>query len=253
MYGYIYLTTNLINGKKYVGKRCKNYRNDTDYIGSGTIIKKANAKYGRENFSKEIIEECYTLEELNSREEYWINYYNAVEDPNFYNLTPKANGSAKGSKRSEDTKRKLSESASKRHIDKETRSKISETVSSQIWVTNGIIETKATLSNIDEFISNGFHRGRLEFSESHRNNLKNCRLGSHLSDEEKNNLSLKNSGSGNPFYGRTHSDESINKMSLAQSGRVYVNNGSDCKRVKKDTLEYYISIGYVRGMLRKSK
>lgn len=34
MYGYIYLTTNLINGKKYIGKH-KSLTFDDSYFGSG--------------------------------------------------------------------------------------------------------------------------------------------------------------------------------------------------------------------------
>lgn len=43
-YGFIYITTNLINGKKYIGQK-KGY-NDT-YLGSGKILKLAIKKYGR--------------------------------------------------------------------------------------------------------------------------------------------------------------------------------------------------------------
>ena len=41
---------------------------------------------------KEILEICQTKEELNEREKYWISYYNAVEDPNFYNRSEGGQG-----------------------------------------------------------------------------------------------------------------------------------------------------------------
>lgn len=81
---YIYLTTNLINNKKYIGQH-KGSIND-DYLGSGTGFLKAVEKYGKENFKKEILEIC-TEEELNEKEKYWIKYFNAYEDKNYYNLT----------------------------------------------------------------------------------------------------------------------------------------------------------------------
>lgn len=85
MYGYIYETTNLINGKKYIGQhRAKEF--DEKYKGSGCLISKAFKKYGFENFIVKIIEECNSEQELNEREIYWINFHNAVNDDNFYNL-----------------------------------------------------------------------------------------------------------------------------------------------------------------------
>ena len=87
MYGFIYITTNNINGKKYIGQKkydaCGNWKY---YLGSGIILTKSIKKYGKENFSKEIIEECETKEQLNEREKYWISYYNAVDSDDFYNI-----------------------------------------------------------------------------------------------------------------------------------------------------------------------
>ena len=45
MYGYIYETTNLINGKKYIGKRVSKTF-DKYYKGSGKLLRKAFTKYG---------------------------------------------------------------------------------------------------------------------------------------------------------------------------------------------------------------
>lgn len=65
----IYKTINVINNKLYVGKqRSYNER----YLGSGKLIKAAIKKYGRDNFKKEIIQECFSLEELNTQETFWI-------------------------------------------------------------------------------------------------------------------------------------------------------------------------------------
>ncbi len=85
MYGFIYLTENKINGKKYIGM-CKSTHSN-NYLGSGTTLKKAIKKYGKENFTRIILEECETFEKLNNAEEYWIKKYNAVNSNEFYNLT----------------------------------------------------------------------------------------------------------------------------------------------------------------------
>lgn len=81
---YVYLTTNQINGKKYIGQHYGEL-NDS-YLGSGTILKKAIIKFGRENFTKEILEICDDYESLNRAEEKWIAQYNAISSPNFYNI-----------------------------------------------------------------------------------------------------------------------------------------------------------------------
>jgi hypothetical protein len=43
----IYKTTNIINGKYYVGK---DINNSESYLGSGVLLKRAIKKYGKENF-----------------------------------------------------------------------------------------------------------------------------------------------------------------------------------------------------------
>ena len=79
----IYLTTNNINGKRYVGMETGNNPN---YFGSGILVKEALKKYGKANFSKQILVECESEEEMREAEEFFIAELNAVEDPSFYNL-----------------------------------------------------------------------------------------------------------------------------------------------------------------------
>lgn len=68
---YIYKITNNLNGKTYIGQHKSNLKDD-NYFGSGTVIKQAIKKYGKENFTKTIIQECLTQEELNKAEIQWI-------------------------------------------------------------------------------------------------------------------------------------------------------------------------------------
>ena len=93
MYGFIYITTNHVNGRQYIGQ--KKYDKSgkwKKYLGSGIALKNAIAKYGLESFSKEIIEECDSKELLDERERYWINYYNATKSDHFYNIAKGGDG-----------------------------------------------------------------------------------------------------------------------------------------------------------------
>lgn len=67
MYYLIYKITNNINNKIYIGKH-QTENKDDDYMGSGTILKKAIEKYGLDKFTKEILFECNSLEEMNQKE-----------------------------------------------------------------------------------------------------------------------------------------------------------------------------------------
>ena len=73
---YIYEITNNINKKTYVGQHKSKTEKD-NYFGSGTVLNQAFDKYGKENFSKIILEEIplneNLQEELNKKEIFWIN------------------------------------------------------------------------------------------------------------------------------------------------------------------------------------
>jgi group I intron endonuclease len=84
MMSYIYKTTNLINGKIYIGKSSKD---DPSYLGSGIIIKEAIQKYGVENFIREIIEYC-SDDVIDQREIFWIDQMNARIRGIGYNIAP---------------------------------------------------------------------------------------------------------------------------------------------------------------------
>lgn len=91
MYGYIYLTTNLVNNKKYVGMHKSAYF-DPDYKGSGKILWQAIRKYGWENFKVELLVECETPEDLYKSEESEIKVRDAVSSPEYYNIKQGGNG-----------------------------------------------------------------------------------------------------------------------------------------------------------------
>lgn len=63
MFYILYKTTNLKNGKIYVGIHSTENMDD-GYLGSGTNLKTAIKKYGRDSFTREILKVCSSYEEL---------------------------------------------------------------------------------------------------------------------------------------------------------------------------------------------
>ena len=78
----IYKITKKENGKCYIGqsnnceRRFKEHQ--TKGVSSRIPIDAAIQKYGKDAFTYEVIEVC-NLEELNHKEQYWIKYYNSIE------------------------------------------------------------------------------------------------------------------------------------------------------------------------------
>jgi histone H3/H4 len=80
----LYRTTCTVNGKYYIGKHKTDDLAD-DYLGSGLALKRAIRKYGKENFSREILGEFATQDELDMAEKQMITE-EILSDPNCYNL-----------------------------------------------------------------------------------------------------------------------------------------------------------------------
>lgn len=90
---YIYIVTNSINNKVYIGQTNDPKRREREHFSLGylsdndceiKILYSAMLKYGVENFTFSIIEG--PIENYNDREKFWIQYYNSLT-PNGYNMT----------------------------------------------------------------------------------------------------------------------------------------------------------------------
>lgn len=186
MYGYIYLTTNLVNGKQYIGRH-KSEIFDEDYKGSGILIHKAFDKYGKENFKSEILCECDSNAELNEKEKYYIEMFNAIEDSKFYNIANGGQGGDlnSGRKRSEEFKRKISNA------------------------NTGKVRSEEWCKQKSEFM-----KGNLFYLYRKPENTK-------WTEEQRETMSKKFTGEGNPMYGKPAWNRGI---SSSQKTRERISN-----------------------------
>lgn len=211
----IYKTTNLITNKIYIGQDCNN-RNE--YLGSGIHIKSSIKKYGRDNFRKEIIQYCDSIEELNEREIYWIKYFDSTNPIIGYNISMGGGSIMKGIKQSEETKAKRALSNSGKKRSEETRKKIS-------------IANKGKES---------WAKGK-KLSEETKQKISNSHIGILHSDESK--MKIAETGKGRiPWNkGKSASEESRKKMSDAKKGKklgkVHIDKISKSNKGRKNSEE----------------
>ena len=107
MYGFIYVTTCKVNGKKYIGQR-KYSHGWEGYLGSGVAFRNAVKMYGRENFERKIICEAETAEELAELEYNFSVLFNVVDSDEWYNLCY-GGYTTNGYKFSEESRKRMSE------------------------------------------------------------------------------------------------------------------------------------------------
>jgi hypothetical protein len=147
----VYKTTNLINGKQYIGS---DSNNNPNYLGSGTGFIKALKKYGKENFKKDIIVECSSYEEMRELEIFYIQKYNAHKSSMFYNRSDKGHGQGGGERHwnygktmSEETKQKKSLSMTRKKHSKKVKVKVSEGLK-KAWAIGAFKNRKLPLDKI---------------------------------------------------------------------------------------------------------
>jgi hypothetical protein len=83
-YHFIYKTTNIKNGKYYIGMHSTSNLDD-GYLGSGNKIRRSIRKYGKENFKLEILQFFESRELLAEREKELVNE-EILKDPMCMNL-----------------------------------------------------------------------------------------------------------------------------------------------------------------------
>ena len=215
---YVYKTTNQINNKIYIGISKKKSDESITYLGSGKAFKRAIDKYGRINFSKEIIieDDSFLYSDLQRLEIFFISLFDAQNPKIGYNISKggdgndgKTNGMF-GKTHTEETIIKMLSTRKTNSVGNPSYGKMNEKTlrrfSDFISERNRLCptlpnghseETKKAISNtMKEKALNG---------ELHKNHAK-------FTEERKQEYSEMFSGELNPFYGKTHTEESKLKI-----------------------------------------
>ena len=172
----IYKIVNCINNKVYIGQSIdiyKRFRNHKYNLQKNILHPLYNSfrKYGIVNFEFIIIEEVISIQNLDNREQYWLDHYKSYDKEHGYNLRSKAESNkgykhTKGKKHSEETKAKISSSTKKRHAeDPEYTNKIIN--SNKNRIVSDETKRKISLANKGKPARN---KGK-KMSEEHKRNL----------------------------------------------------------------------------------
>ena len=231
MVGYIYLIIDLTNWKKYVGQHHYHLKKlDSNYHGSGTIISKIYKK--RPHTLKEVyLKTCYSQEELDEWEQYYINFYNTLS-PNGYNLQEGGRGGVP----SEDARRKMSKAHKGlcagekhpmfgKHHSEETKKKIGKSHKGKPSHNKGKPMSEKTKKKLSES-KKGLQAGE-----------KNPMFGKHHSDETKLKISKVHKG-------KHISEEQKKKLSSALKGRIM--SDEQKKKLSKKVLQFTLDDEFVR-------
>jgi hypothetical protein len=247
--GFVYLTTNIVNGKIYVGQFTfkEDKRLNAIYLGSGTVIEQAIKKYGRKNFKRKILKLCYSINQLNGYETYYTLKYNPNLDPNIgYNqiIGPVRRSGNKNPMSYPNVRNKSIKSNRKTTSNEEYKKKQSEIMK--------------------------------EYFKTHEANFKGCKhseetkdkirqksigrkawnKGKHVSEEQKRKQSKKMKGryvgENNPNYGNKWDEELRKHLSnikkIQYIGRKWITNG-ECEKFVN--INNGLTQGYYLGRLKK--
>lgn len=209
MYYTVYKTTNLINGKIYVGMHKTNNLDD-GYMGSGKIFKRALEKYGIENFKKEYLEVFDNPEDMFQMESQIVNE-DFVNDEQTYNLKVGGEGGWDfvNANLTERQRKEIAQIGGlTRHISKEDWLKLTGIGIRRAWA-------EGKYDNV---------------------NFNNSRLGIPHSEETKKKMSESSKGKG---IGKTNS----------QYGTcwIYHIELKENKKIKKEDLDLYSLQGWIKG------
>ena len=225
-YGFVYLTTNLVNGKIYIGQH-EMKGNNARYLGSGTYFLQALKKYGRNNFKRKILRVCFSQHELSVWEHVYIMKYKSYVKEIGYNISRgDVNTSNHNPAKLPEVRRKISNSMIGQHMSDSVKEQVSKRFRGILLSEDRKIELSKIAKN-RRSITNGVKGGWLHEGEQMPEGWRYGRLPYRVKRKKR-------------------ADRINHNTTL---GLIWVNNGKQNLYIKKDSP---IPDGYQRGMLKRN-
>lgn len=223
----VYVHTNKINGKKYVGVTSqdpeKRWNNGKGYTKRQPHMYNAIQKWGWDSFEHQILISDISVEDASLIEQTLIAEWN-LQDPQYgYNAQ---SGGLTHATLSDEIKEKISKAHKGKKMTEEQKKKLSEA------------KKNATLSEkqLEHLDTIKYYNKGKRFSEEHRQHLSEALTGREFTDEHKQNLSNAKKGQFSEKQqiallkvcednkGRKHTDEAKAKISAGNKGKIKKNS-----------------------------
>lgn len=260
MYGYIYKTTNLVNGKIYIGQKKSTKFLGNKYLGSGKYLKCAIKHYGENCFVVSLIKTAESKEELDKLEKLYIQKFNANDHDIGYNIALGAVGG--------DTYTNLSDTDKKIRNEKYSNSRKANT-NVYVSIHKGNENKRIEISLLDTYLQDGWERGR---SEDWQMKLDSSHAGIKQSEEwikkrvasgwknkspdEYEKMIQKHREAAIRQMANTPKEERVQRARNANKFKghkcCFVNNGIEMHFIYEEDLQDYLNNGYKLGMLKRS-
>lgn len=218
----IYKIVNKKNNKCYIGQTVNDLKSriNVHFSGSGTVMQKAVKKYGKEYFDYYIIDTASSIEELNSKEIFWIKFYKSLTTQNGYNVQSGGNNK----KLTENRKLFISEQTKKAMKRPEVKNKLG-----RVWTEEQKKEKSKQMSG-------------LVLSESHKKNISDSLKGKKKSKKHIENIKKGKTGIKYTIKNRYYMTDE-HKESIINSNKKYKNveerNKNKNKKLKEKRKKAY--------------
>jgi group I intron endonuclease len=214
-FNFVYITTNLINGMQYVGEHSTDDMNcprTKRYLGGGRYLARAIKKEGRKNFIRQDLEFFPTKKEAFCAQAKYIKHFKTFILYGGYNLD-ETGGVASGTKVSEETKKKTSNTLKGHHRSEESKKKQGDSLRGK----------KHSKEHVENFIKS---RKGLKYKKKDPNLPKR-----EFSKEHKKHIGESKTGEKSPMFGTNFYNIWVEKEGKEIANQKYLNFKEKCKIV----------------------